>query len=138
MGYSAKFASQFYGPFRDAASSTPSFGDRKNYQLDFTNKESALAKIKTDISQGADIVMVKPALGYLDIILEAKKTFNHKLAAYNVSGEYAMVKMGAKAGYWDEKNMVFEIITAIQRAGAELIITYHAKDIANWLKEDRK
>jgi len=134
MGYSAKFASQFYGPFREAANSHPKFGSRRDYQLDWKDAKCALLKIKDDIKEGADIVMVKPALGYLDIIREAKNKFNHTLAAYNVSGEYFMVKAGSSAGYWNEKDIVFEIITAIKRAGAEIIISYHAKDIAKWLK----
>ena len=135
MGYSAKFASSFYGPFRDAAGSSPKFGDRSGYQLDYKDAEKALAEIADDIKEGADIVMVKPALAYLDIIYGAKERFKTKLAAYNVSGEYAFVKHGAKFGLWDEKKIVFEIITSIKRAGADLIITYHAKDIAKWLKE---
>lgn len=135
MGYSAKFASNFYGPFRDAADSAPAFGDRRGYQLDFKNSSSAIREIGDDIKEGADTVMVKPALAYLDIIKEASAKFRSTLAAYNVSGEYAMVKCGANAGLWDEKKIVFEIITAIKRAGADLIITYHAKDIAKWIKE---
>ncbi|MDP2921098.1 MAG: porphobilinogen synthase [Candidatus Omnitrophota bacterium] len=135
MGYSAKFASNFYGPFRNAADSSPRFGDRRSYQLDFTDGESALKKIADDIKQGADMVMVKPALGYLDIIREARQRFDYPLAAYNVSGEYAFVKYGARQGLWDEKKMVFEILSSIRRAGADLIITYHAKDVAKWLKE---
>ena len=135
MGYSAKYASNFYGPFRDAADSAPAFGNRSAYQLDFSNSVPAMKEIAADIREGADIVMVKPALAYLDIIKEAASRFRRPLAAYNVSGEYAMVKDGAKLGLWDEKKIVFEIITSIKRAGADLIITYHAKDIAKWLKE---
>jgi len=135
MGYSAKFASNFYGPFRNAAFSAPRFGDRRPYQLDFLDGKQALKKIADDIKEGADIVMVKPALSYLDVIKEARSKFNHSLAAYNVSGEYAFVKYGARYGLWDEKKMVFEILTSIRRAGADLIITYHAKDVAKWLKE---
>ncbi len=135
MGYSAKFVSQFYGPSRDAADSAPKFGNRRGYQLDNADRGRALARVEDDIAEGADIIMVKPALGYLDIIRDVKNKFKHTLAAYNVSGEYAMVKAGSRAGYWDEKKMVFEIITAIQRAGADIIITYHARDIAKWLKE---
>ncbi len=134
MGYSAKFASNFYGPFRNAANSSPKFGDRKGYQLDFRNSAAALREIEADIREGADIVMVKPAISYLDIIRQAKSKFSKPLAAYNTSGEYAFVKYGAKSGLWDEKNMVFEIITSIKRAGADFIITYHAKDIARWQK----
>ena len=135
MGYSAKYASNFYGPFRDAANSSPLFGDRSAYQLGFSNSASAMKEIAADIREGADIVMVKPALAYLDIIREAANRFRAPLAAYNVSGEYAMVKHGAKLGLWDEKKVVLEIITSIKRAGADLVITYHAKDIAKWLKE---
>lgn len=135
MGYSAKFASNFYGPFREAADSAPKFGDRRSYQLNFGNAQAALREIRQDISEGADIVMVKPALSYLDIIKQAKQNSRHPLAAYNVSGEYAMIKYGARLGLWDEKKMVFEVVTSIMRAGADFIITYHAKDIARWLKE---
>lgn len=135
MGYSAKFASNFYGPFREAASSAPQFGDRSGYQLNFRDSNAALKEIEHDIKEGADIVMVKPALAYLDIIKEASSRFRLPLAAYNVSGEYAMVKYGAKMGLWNEKKVMFEIITSIKRSGADLIITYHAKDIAKWLKE---
>jgi len=135
MGYSAKFASNFYGPFRNAAGSAPKFGDRSGYQLDYGDPKRALAEIANDIKEGADIVMVKPALAYLDIIREAASRFRTPLAAYNVSGEYAMVKYGAKLELWDEKRAVFEIMTSIKRAGANMIITYHAKDIAKWLKE---
>ncbi|MBL7071578.1 MAG: porphobilinogen synthase [Candidatus Omnitrophica bacterium] len=134
MGYSAKFASQFYGPFRNIADSAPKSGDRRQYQLDFTDKKRALLEVKKDIDEGADIVMVKPALSYLDIIRDVKNKFDCKLAAYNVSGEYSMVKAGSRAGYWDERKMVFEIITAIRRAGADIIITYHAPDIAKWVR----
>ena len=134
LGYSAKFASSFYGPFRNAANSGPKFGDRSGYQLNFADRRTALKEIEDDIKEGADIVMVKPALAYLDIIKEAKSRFRKRLAAYNTSGEYAFVKYGASDGLWDEKRMVFEIITSIKRAGADLIITYHAKDIARWLK----
>jgi len=134
MGYSAKFASGFYGPFRDAALSAPSFGDRSGYQLNYKDRKKALLEVKQDIAEGADIVMVKPAISYLDIIRETKNSFTHPLAAYNVSGEYAMVKAGASLGYWNEREMVFEILTSIKRAGADLVITYHARDIAKWLK----
>jgi len=138
MGYSAKFASGFYGPFRDAANSTPQFGNRRQYQLGYYDRERALTEIEDDISEGADIVMIKPALAYLDIIREAKIRFGHCLAAYNVSGEYAMVKAAAQSGYCDEKSMVFEIMASIQRAGADIVITYHARDIARWLKEEER
>ena len=126
LAYSAKFASNFYGPFRDALDSAPRFGNRAGYQLNFKDSKTALARIARDIEEGADIVMVKPALAYLDIIRQAKDRFDVPIAAYNVSGEYAMVK---------EKSMILEIIAAIRRAGADLIITYHAKDIAKWLKK---
>jgi porphobilinogen synthase len=135
MGYSAKYASNFYGPFRDAANSSPAFGDRSAYQLGFSDSALSMKEIAADIKEGADIVMVKPALAYLDIIKEAAGRFRLPLATYNVSGEYAFVKNGASLGYWDERKMVIEIITSIKRAGADLIITYHAKEIAGWLKE---
>ncbi len=134
MGYSAKFASNFYGPFRNAADSSPKFGDRRAYQLDYAQVKAALREVKADINEGADTVMVKPALSYLDVIRQVKSKFDYPLAAYNVSGEYAMVKYGAKMGLWDERKMVFEIITAIKRAGADFIITYHAVDLARWLR----
>ena len=135
MGYSAKFASSFYGPFRNAADSVPKFGDRKGYQLDYSDPESALARIKADIEEGADIVMVKPALAYLDIIYRAKRKFNFPLAAYNVSGEYSLVKgQGRRIKGPEKKEMILEILTGIKRAGADYIITYHAKEIAKWLK----
>ena len=137
MGYSAKYASNFYGPFRDAADSSPALGDRSAYQLDFSRGAPAMKEIASDIKEGADIVMVKPALAYLDIIKEASIRFRKPLAAYNVSGEYVMVKHGARLGLWDEKKVVFEIITSIKRAGADLVITYHAKDIARWLRGQR-
>lgn len=135
MGYSAKFASSFYGPFREACKSRPGFADRSGYQLDYSDAASAIDRIGQDIKEGADIVMVKPALAYLDIIQQAKRAFRQALAAYNVSGEYAFIKDGARRGLWDEKKIVIEVITSIKRAGADLIITYHAKDIARWLKE---
>jgi len=135
LGYSAKFASNFYGPFRAVANSAPKFGDRRGYQLDYTKSESALAKIKQDIKEGADIVMIKPSFSYLDIVRDVKNKFNHPLAVYNVSGEYAAVKDGVKNGFWDEREIVSEIISSIKRAGADFIITYHAKDIAHWLKQ---
>jgi len=135
MGYSAKFASGFYGPFRNAALSAPAFGDRSGYQLDYTSAERALNEISEDIKEGADMVMVKPALGYLDIVKEAKLKFNYPLAAYNVSGEYVFVKHGVKSGLWEEEKMVKEIILSIKRSGADFVITYHAKDIARWIKK---
>ena len=137
LGYSAKFNSNFYGPFRQAANSAPAFGDRSAYQLDCRDTQKALKKIKEDIDSGADMVMVKPALSYLDIISSAKLSFNFPMAAYNVSGEYALVKYGAKQKLWDEKKAVKEIISSIFRAGADYIITYHAKDIAKWIKSGK-
>ncbi len=133
LGYSAKFASNFYGPFRDAAASAPQFGDRSGYQLHYADTKRALREIAEDIREGADMVMVKPALSYLDIIGEAKRKFKFPTAAYNVSGEYTLVKHGARDGLWDERKMVFEVLTSIKRAGADLIITYHATDVAKWL-----
>lgn len=134
MGYSAKFASNFYGPFRDAAESSMKFGDRKSYQMDFRNTDEALREIAADIQEGADIVMVKPALSYLDIIAKAKERFNVAVAAYSVSGEYSMVKAYAR-GAETEKELALEILTAIKRAGADIIISYWAKDAAKWLKK---
>ena len=134
LSYAAKYASAFYGPFRDAAHSAPSLGDRKSYQMDPANRKEALREIQMDIEEGADMVMVKPALAYLDVIREAQERFHFPLAAYNVSGEYAMVKAAAQAGWLDEKRAVFEILTAIRRAGAQITLTYHAKDVAQWLK----
>ena len=133
MAYSAKFASCFYGPFRDAAECSPQFGDRKSYQMGFANTEEAMREIELDINEGADIIMIKPALAYLDIINEAKSRFNMPIAAYNVSGEYSMVKAAAKNGWIDEKAAINEILTGIKRAGADLIITYFAKDVDAWL-----
>ncbi|MCX5996477.1 MAG: porphobilinogen synthase [Chloroflexi bacterium] len=135
MAYAAKYASAFYGPFREAAGSAPQFGNRKSYQMDPPNVREALREIEQDIREGADIVMVKPALAYLDVIRRARETFNHPLAAYNVSGEYAMVKAAASLGWIDEKRIVLEILTSIKRAGADIIITYHAKEAATWLAE---
>jgi len=133
MAYSAKHASAFYGPFRDAAGSAPQFGDRTAYQMDPANGREALREIELDVEEGADIVMVKPALAYLDVIRMAAETFAVPLAAYNVSGEYAMVKAAAVRGWVDEKRAAMEILTAIRRAGAKLIITYWAKDVVRWL-----
>lgn len=135
MGYSAKFSSNFYGPFREAANSAPGFGDRRSYQLDPSDEKAALREIKSDIEEGADVVMVKPALSYLDIIKSAKQSFDHPLAAYNTSGEYSFVKYGSRSGLWDEKRVVLEIISSIKRAGADYIISYHTKDIAQWIKK---
>jgi porphobilinogen synthase len=133
LSYAAKFASSFYGPFREAAGSTPSFGDRKTYQMDFSNARQALMEMELDINEGADLVMVKPALCYLDIISRARLRFDVPIAAFNVSGEYAMVKAAAAQGWLDEQKTVMELLTAIKRAGADLIITYHAVDAAQWL-----
>ncbi len=134
MSYSAKYASSFYSPFRDAAYSAPAFGDRKSYQMDPANFREALEEVYLDIQEGADIVMVKPALAYLDIIHAVKWEFNVPVAAYNVSGEYSLVKAAAEKGYVDEKSLVLEILTSIKRAGADIILTYHAKDVAKWLR----
>jgi porphobilinogen synthase len=134
LSYAAKMASAFYGPFREAAESAPKFGDRRSYQMDFANKREALREIALDLEEGADIVMVKPALAYLDIIAAARERFEVPIAAYNVSGEYAMVKAAAKMGWLDEDRIVWEILTAIKRAGADLIITYFAKEVAQWLR----
>jgi porphobilinogen synthase len=133
MSYAAKYASQFYGPFREAADSAPRFGDRKSYQMDPANADEALREIGLDIEEGADIIMVKPALAYLDVIYRAKQKFDYPLAAYNVSGEYAMVKAAAMRGMIDEKSMMMEILQSIKRAGADLIITYFAKEAARIL-----
>lgn len=134
LSYSAKYASAFYGPFREAAESLPQFGDRKSYQMDPANAREALREVALDIQEGADIVMVKPALGYLDIVSRVKEKFNVPVAAYNVSGEYAMVKAAAKNGWMDEQKIILEILTSIKRAGADLILTYHAKEAIPLLK----
>lgn len=136
MGYSAKYASAFYGPFRDAAGSTPAFGDRRAYQMDPPNAREALLEIELDIQEGADIIMVKPALAYLDVISKAREAYNQPLAAYNVSGEYAMVKAAGRNGWLDERRIVTEILTGIKRAGADIILSYHAKEVASWLREE--
>jgi len=138
MAYSAKFASSFYGPFRAIADSAPKFGDRSSYQLDCKKRAIVLKRIEVDINCGADIVMVKPALAYLDIMRDAKLKFKCKLAAYNVSGEYSFVKQGVGSKFWSEKQIVREIMASIERAGADLIVTYHAKDIAKWIKNETK
>ena len=135
MSYSAKFASGYYSPFRDAAGSAPCFGDRRSYQMDPANVREALREIEDDISEGVDIVMVKPALAYLDVLSRARERFDVPIAAYNVSGEYSMVKAAALSGWIDEKRIVLENLTAIKRAGADIIITYHALDAAKWLGE---
>jgi porphobilinogen synthase len=135
MAYSVKYASGFYGPFREAAESTPKFGDRRSYQMSQGNIAEALREIELDIAEGADMIMVKPALAYLDIIALAKASFNLPIVAFNVSGEYSMVKAAALNGWIDEKTVVNEILTSIKRAGADLIITYHAKDVKSWLNQ---
>ena len=136
LGYSAKYASSFYGPFREAAESAPQFGDRRGYQMDPANARQALREIETDIREGADMIMVKPALAYLDVIARAREAFRHPLVAYNVSGEYSMVRAAAARGWIDGPAITLEILTAIKRAGADVIITYSAKDVAGWLKGD--
>jgi porphobilinogen synthase len=130
LAYSAKYASAFYGPFREAADSAPQFGDRRGYQMDPSNVREALREVQLDVDEGADMVMVKPALPYLDVIRAVADTFDHPVAAYNVSGEYAMVKAAAARGWVDEERMMREILTSIRRAGADVILTYHAKDFA--------
>lgn len=135
MAYSAKYASGYYGPFRDAADSTPAFGDRSQYQMDPANGDEAIRETALDIDEGADIVMVKPALAYMDIIRRVKDTFGMPTCVYNVSGEYAMVKAAAGNGWIDEKRVVLETLVGFKRAGADMIITYHAKDAARWLAE---
>lgn len=134
MSYAAKYASAYYGPFRDAAESAPQFGDRRSYQMDPANVEEALREVELDIEEGADIVMVKPALAYMDVIRAVKQNFGMPTAAYNVSGEYAMVKAAAMKGWIDEQRIVLETLTAMKRAGADIILTYFAKDVAQWLK----
>ncbi|HKI18022.1 MAG TPA: porphobilinogen synthase [Isosphaeraceae bacterium] len=135
MSYAAKFASGYYGPFREAAESTPAFGDRRGYQMDPANINEALREVALDLAEGADIVMVKPALAYLDVISRVKATYGVPLAAYNVSGEYAMVKAAAAKGWIDERRIVLESLTAMRRAGADMILTYHALDVARWLRD---
>lgn len=135
MAYSAKYASAYYGPFREAAGSAPRFGDRKAYQMDPANAREALREVRLDIEEGADIVMVKPALAYMDVIRRVKDAFDYPVAAYNVSGEYSMVKAAANNGWVDERRIVLETLTGIKRAGADIIITYHAIDAARWLAE---
>ena len=133
MAYSAKYASAFYGPFREAAESAPQFGDRRSYQMDPANAEEALREVALDIEEGADIVMVKPALAYLDVIYQVKTEFQMPVAAYNVSGEYAMIKAAAQNGWIDEKRVALEALTSIKRAGADMILTYFAKSVVKWL-----
>jgi porphobilinogen synthase len=135
ISYAAKFASGYYGPFREAAESAPSFGDRRSYQMDPANSDEAIREVALDLAEGADVVMVKPALAYLDIIWRVKETFGVPVAAYNVSGEYAMVKAAAANGWIDERRIVLETLTSIRRAGADMILTYHAPDVAQWLRQ---
>jgi porphobilinogen synthase len=134
LAYAAKYSSAFYGPFREAAQSTPQFGDRRSYQMDPANAREALKEVALDIEEGADMVMVKPAMPYLDVIRRVREAFDVPVGAYNVSGEYAMVKAAAANGWLDERRTVLEILTGIQRAGADIILTYHAKDVARWLR----
>jgi porphobilinogen synthase len=134
LSYAAKYASGFYGPFRDAAESPPQFGDRNSYQMDPANSDEALREVELDLAEGADIIMVKPALAYLDIIRRVKDRFGVPVAAYNVSGEFAMVKAAAQKGWIDERRVALEILTGIKRAGADMILTYFARDVARWLK----
>jgi porphobilinogen synthase len=134
LSYAAKYASGFYGPFRDAAESPPQFGDRSSYQMDPANGDEALREVALDLAEGADLVMVKPALAYLDIIRRVKERFGVPVAAYNVSGEFAMVKAAAQQGWIDERRVALEILTGIKRAGADMILTYHAPDVARWLR----
>lgn len=135
MAYSAKYASAFYGPFREAADSAPQFGDRRGYQMDPANAREAIEEIALDVAEGADIVMVKPALLYLDVIRQARDRFNLPIAAYNVSGEYSMIKAAARNGWLNERQAALEALTAIKRAGADIIISYFARDVARWLRE---
>lgn len=137
MSYAVKYCSSFYGPFRDAAESAPSFGDRKSYQMDYHNRKEALKEAALDVEEGADILMVKPALSYLDVIQTISSNFNVPLAAYSVSGEYSMIKAGVKAGYIDEEQVVCETAASIFRAGAHILITYYALELAKWIEEER-
>ncbi|MDP6102107.1 MAG: porphobilinogen synthase [Dehalococcoidia bacterium] len=137
MAYSAKYASAFYGPFRTAADSTPQFGDRQGYQMDPANARQAIQEMEMDIQEGADMIMVKPALAYLDVIFRARQIFSHPIAAYNVSGEYSMVKGAAANGWLESTRATLEILTAIKRAGADIIISYHAKEVARWLTVEK-
>lgn len=135
MSYSVKYSSSFYGPFREAADSAPSFGDRKTYQMDFRNRKEAILETELDIEEGADIIMVKPAMAYLDIVKEVREKFNNPLAVYHVSGEYSMIKAAAENGWIDEKAIVLESLMAMKRAGAKMLITYYAVEAAQWLEE---
>lgn len=136
MSYSVKYASAYYGPFRDAAGSTPQFGDRKTYQMDPANRFEAIRESESDVEEGADFLMVKPSLAFMDVIRELKDSFPYPIVAYNVSGEYSMVKAAVQNGWFDEKEIVLETLTSLKRAGADLIITYHAKDVAAWLNNE--
>lgn len=136
MSYAVKYASGYYGPFRDAADSTPQFGDRRSYQMDPANAQEAMKEVELDLAEGADIIMVKPALAYLDIVRQVRDRIHHPVAVYNVSGEYAMVKAAAANGWIDEKRIVLETLLSMKRAGADIIITYHAIAAAKWLQED--
>lgn len=136
MNGAAKYASAYYGPFRDAADSAPAFGDRRAYQMDPANAEEALREAALDVAEGADLLMVKPALAYMDVIRRVKDEFGYPMGAYNVSGEYAMVKAAAERGWIDERQVVLETLTSMRRAGADLILTYHAKDAARWLQAE--
>jgi len=136
MSYAVKYASAFYGPFREAAHSAPQFGDRKTYQMDPANSREALREAASDVAEGADMIMVKPALSYMDIITRVRESFDVPVVAYNVSGEYAMIKAAAQNGWIDEKRIVMEMLTSMKRAGADMIITYFAKDVAGWLKNN--
>lgn len=137
MSYSAKYASSFYGPFREAAGSAPSFGDRKSYQMDYHNRREAMKEVLTDVEEGADIIMIKPALSYLDIISEVSKEIHLPIAAYSVSGEYAMIKAAAKMGYIEEEKMICETAASIYRAGSNILLTYYAKELAKYMDEGR-
>ena len=137
MAYSAKYASSFYGPFRTAAESTPQIGDRRGYQIDPANTREAMREIEMDIQEGADMIMVKPALAYLDVIVRARQAFGHPIAAYNVSGEFSMVKAAAANGWLDGPALTLEVLIAIKRAGADIIISYHAKEVARWLSAEK-
>jgi porphobilinogen synthase len=134
MAYSAKYASNYYSPFRDASDGTPQYGDRQSYQMDIANSREAIKEVELDISEGADIVMVKPALAYMDIIYQVKQMTNLPVAVYNVSGEYSMIKAAALNDWIDERKVTLETLLSFKRAGADLILTYHAKDVANWLR----
>jgi porphobilinogen synthase len=133
LAYAAKYASAFYGPFREAAESAPAFGDRRSYQMDPANAREALLEVELDVEEGADIVMVKPALPYLDVVRRVRETTKLPVAAYSVSGEYAMIKAASQNGWFDERTAVLEALTGVKRAGADIIITYHAPDVARWL-----